>query len=103
MLTLDFIIANTDRHFGNFGAVRNAETLEWLGLSPIFDCGTSMWHDKLVSEKTLSADRESKSFKKIHSEQIGLVSENHLDMSVLVGIYEWWNDSSKVLRLLMKS
>lgn len=92
MLTLDFIIANTDRHFGNFGAVRNAETLEWLGLSPIFDCGTSMWHDKLVSEKTLSADRESKPFKKFHSEQIELVSENHLDMSVLIGVDEWWND-----------
>lgn len=92
MLTLDFIIANTDRHFGNFGAVRNAETLEWLGLSPIFDCGTSMWHDKLVSEKTLSADRESKPFKKFHSEQIELILENHLDMSELVGVDEWWND-----------
>lgn len=92
MLTLDFIIANTDRHFGNFGAVRNAETLEWLGLSPIYDCGTSMWHDELVSEKTVSADQCSRPFKKLHSEQIGLVSENHLNMYDLSGIDEWLND-----------
>ncbi len=92
MLTLDFIIANTDRHFGNFGAVRNAETLEWLGLSPVFDCGTSMWHDQLVSEKTISADQKCKPFKKLHSEQIGLISENHLDMSELSGVDEWLNE-----------
>lgn len=92
MLTLDFIIANTDRHFGNFGAVRNAETLEWLGLSPIFDCGTSMWHDSLVSERTTTADQNCRPFKKTHSEQIGLISENHLNMSTLIGIDEWFND-----------
>lgn len=92
MLTLDFIIANTDRHFGNFGAVRNAETLEWLGLSPIFDCGTSMWHDSLISERTITADQNCRPFKKTHSEQIGLISENHLDISALVGIDEWFND-----------
>lgn len=92
MFTLDFIIANTDRHFGNFGAVRNAETLEWLGLSPIFDCGTSMWHDSLVSERTTTADQNCRPFKKTHSEQIGLISENHLNMSTLIGIDEWFND-----------
>jgi hypothetical protein len=42
MLTVDFIIANQDRHFNNFGALRNAETLEWAGLAPVFDCGTSL-------------------------------------------------------------
>lgn len=28
MITLDYIIANEDRHFNNFGLIRNAETLE---------------------------------------------------------------------------
>lgn len=95
MLTLDYIIANTDRHFGNFGAIRNAETLEWLGLSPVYDCGTSMWHDKLMSEKTISADCESKPFKKLHSEQIGLVSETDTDLSSLAGIDEWFEELLK--------
>ena len=41
MLTLDYIIANEDRHYTNFGFVRNVETLDWLGTAPVFDCGTS--------------------------------------------------------------
>ena len=30
MLVLDFIIGNEDRHFNNFGLIRNAVTLEWI-------------------------------------------------------------------------
>ncbi len=45
MLTLDYIIANGDRHYNNFGFIRNAETLEWQGLAPIFDSGASLWHN----------------------------------------------------------
>ena len=30
MLTLDYIIANEDRHLNNFGLIRNAETLEFI-------------------------------------------------------------------------
>lgn len=48
MLVFDYLMANTDRHFGNLGAVRNIETLEWVGPAPIFDSGTSLWHDKLT-------------------------------------------------------
>lgn len=36
MIVLDYIIANEDRHFNNFGLLRNAETLEWSGAAPIF-------------------------------------------------------------------
>ena len=43
MIVLDYIIANTDRHYGNFGVIRNADTLEWIGAAPIFDSGTSLW------------------------------------------------------------
>lgn len=95
MLTLDYIIANTDRHYGNFGAIRNAETLEWLGLSPVYDSGTSMWHDKQISGQTIYADCESKTFKKFHSKQIALVSETDLNLSSLAGIDEWLEDFLK--------
>jgi hypothetical protein len=47
MLTLDYIIANEDRHFNNFGVIRDAETLEWIGTAPVFDSGTSMWYNKI--------------------------------------------------------
>ena len=39
MLVVDFLIANEDRHFNNFGLLRNPETLEWIGAAPIFDSG----------------------------------------------------------------
>ena len=89
MLTVDFLIANTDRHFNNFGAVRNAETLEWIGPAPIFDCGTSMWHDQFTHMIFSSADAPSKPFRAKHSEQIQLVKGfDWLDLKALYGLDE---------------
>lgn len=75
MLAVDYLIANDDRHLNNFGAVRNAETLEWLGLAPVFDCGSSMWCSQPTSRiHTEDADTPSKPFRKTHAEQIKLVT-----------------------------
>lgn len=75
MLAVDYLIANDDRHLHNFGAVRNAETLEWLGLAPVFDCGNSMWSSQPTSRiNTENADTPSKPFRKSHAEQIKLVT-----------------------------
>ncbi len=75
MLAVDYLIANDDRHLNNFGAVRNAETLEWLGLAPVFDCGSSMWCSQPTSRiNTENADTPSKPFRKTHAEQIRLVT-----------------------------
>jgi hypothetical protein len=41
MLTLDFIIANEDRHFNNFGLIRDINTFEYR-IAPIFDNGNSL-------------------------------------------------------------
>ncbi|GHT59806.1 hypothetical protein FACS1894109_16420 [Spirochaetia bacterium] len=74
MIVVDFLIANTDRHFNNFGVIRNAETLEWLGPAPIFDCGTAMWHDQFTNMIRPGFKLASKPFKPSHGEQIKLVS-----------------------------
>ena len=42
----DFIIANKDRHFNNFGVIRDVNTLEFIGVAPIFDNGCSLWYDE---------------------------------------------------------
>ena len=42
MTVMDDIMLNTDRHLGNFGLIRNAETLEWIGPAPIYDTGNSL-------------------------------------------------------------
>ena len=44
MLTVDFIMSNTDRHSNNYGLLRNSDTLEPIGPAPIFDTGNSMFH-----------------------------------------------------------
>jgi hypothetical protein len=38
----DYLIKNSDRHFGNIGIIRDPDTLEILRLAPLFDHGFSM-------------------------------------------------------------
>lgn len=86
MIVTDYLIANEDRHFNNFGLLRNADTLEWIGAAPIFDSGTSLWYN--IAEKNIPyADVKCKPFKKSHSEQLRLVSDlKRFDFSKLNGI-----------------
>ena len=74
MIVLDYIIANEDRHLNNFGVIRNAETLEWIGMAPIYDSGSSLGYDKLTSQIRLGKESTCKPFKKHHEEQLKLVS-----------------------------
>lgn len=57
MIVCDFILANTDRHWRNFGLVRNVETLEWR-IAPLFDTGTSLWCTASV-ERMVAGDWHS--------------------------------------------
>ena len=75
MFVVDSIIANTDRHFYNFGFVRNADTLSWQGLAPVFDTGTSLFHDFSVydlkhNSAQINKTAVSKPFCKTHQEQL---------------------------------
>lgn len=75
MLVFDYLMANTDRHFGNLGAIRNVETLEWIGPAPVFDSGTSLWHDKLTRAINPLGEIETKPFYSNASRQMELVSD----------------------------
>ena len=86
MFAVDYIIANSDRHLRNFGVIRNASTLEWIGFAPLFDCGTSLWYDKIAKNiKPIKFD-ESKPFASSHAEQIKLAKDlSWIDFSLLNG------------------
>lgn len=43
MCVFDSLIFNTDRHFGNFGVIFNNDTMEILGMAPIFDHNRSLF------------------------------------------------------------
>lgn len=47
MILADFVISNEDRHMNNLGVLRNAHTLKFIGLAPIFDSGNSMFFNSL--------------------------------------------------------
>ena len=89
MIVLDYLILNEDRHLNNFGALRNAETLEWLGMAPIYDSGSSLGYDKTIP---LMKDRDEivcKPFKRHHDEQLKLVSSfDWIDFAALADIRE---------------
>lgn len=71
MIVVDFILANTDRHWGNFGFIRNADTLEYQGFAPIFDTGNSLWFDKRVNTDPVS----SEAFSETQVEDLKLVTD----------------------------
>ena len=43
----DFAITNTDRHYSNFGLLRDPDTLRFISPAPIFDSGNSMFYKEL--------------------------------------------------------
>lgn len=89
MMVLDYLIANEDRHQNNFGVLRNAETLEWLGAAPIYDSGSSLWFECPVESIRSSRKITCKPFKTTHEEQIRLVSSfDWLELSALDGVEE---------------
>lgn len=87
MIVLDYLILNEDRHFNNFGALRNAETLKWIGMAPIYDSGSSLGYDKTVPLMKDHDEIICKPFKNHHDEQLKLVSSfDWIDFSALADI-----------------
>jgi len=53
MMLLDYLILNHDRHFKNFGILRNSQTLNTVSPAPIFDSGSSLFHEDGAAAITL--------------------------------------------------
>lgn len=87
MIVLDYLIANEDRHQNNFGLIRDANTLEWIGAAPIFDSGSSLGYDKLAGAILAGKGVECKPFKRTHEEQLKLVTSfDWVDFDKLYGL-----------------
>ncbi len=74
MVVFDFLIANEDRHLRNFGVLRNPDTLEPIGMAPLFDNGSCLGFNTPSSIIGDEWDLQCKPFKMTHSEQIKLIS-----------------------------
>lgn len=96
MIVLDYLIANEDRHQANFGALRNADTLEYIGMAPIYDSGTSLWMDHPVSQIGNMAKVVCKPFKSTHQTQLSLVSSfDWLDFQALEEVPDAWMQATE--------
>ena len=75
MIVLDYLIANEDRHFHNFGLIRDADSLKFLRPAPIFDCGTSLGYNLNSPDMASGAGGVCKPFASTHESEMDLVSD----------------------------
>lgn len=78
MLTIDYIIDNTDRHLGNFGFLRDLNTMKFIGPAPLYDNGSSLWADELtlINAKTGVLEDNAKTFGKFHKDQVKYIKND---------------------------
>lgn len=81
LLTIDFLIENTDRHYGNFGFIRDINTLKFIGPAPIFDSGTSLWHQSPLTD--IGDWQICYPFMQTQKQQIKLVQHFHINAAQL--------------------
>lgn len=90
MIVVDYLLANEDRHQNNFGVLRRADTLEYLGAAPLYDSGTCLWFDR-PTQHIGGGQVVCKPFKSRHEDQLRLVTSlAWLDLSQLDGIETAW-------------
>lgn len=93
MILCDFILANTDRHWRNFGVMRDVETLEYR-VAPLFDSGTSLWCQVPARELGYASfSYDAKPFYEDAKRQLRLVGDiSWFDIDRLAGFPEWTAD-----------
>jgi hypothetical protein len=68
---------------GNYGIIRNSETLKWLHVAPLFDHGTSLWSDTQNIENINNNRKSScRSFEGTNEKNITLIKH-----------HEWFNQN----------
>jgi hypothetical protein len=63
MFAADFVLANRDRHYRNFGIIRNVDTLEVTRLAPVFDTGACLWSNAEFLDQPIDFEYTAKPFK----------------------------------------
>ena len=97
MIVVDFIMANIDRHLGNFGFLRNPDTLEWLGPAPVFDTVSSLFYktptNLLSDDASISSSAIlARPFGYKQSDQLKLLPCKDLPFDKLNDIAEWYEN-----------
>ncbi len=93
MILGDYVMANADRHWRNFGLIRDVESLEYRA-APIFDSGTSLWCQIPTQDLMHAAfEHDAKPFYADEKRQLRLIGDiSWLDPDALFGFPEWIAD-----------
>ena len=75
MIVLDFLMLNPDRSLDNIGLIRDADTLVYTGLAPLYDLGASFNYYGPDTTARSEFDDYAMPFMKRHSRQIELVDD----------------------------
>lgn len=89
MIAIDYLTMNDDRHWGNFGFLRDSTTLEFKGMAPLFDNGNTLWYDQYkINENKPSHAYEAQPFTTTHDKQIKYVQSNlsHINIDIIATI-----------------
>lgn len=81
MLLFDALILNTDRHFGNFGFLRNTNTGRIVDVAPLFDHGSSLCHS--IPTETLMRPKGIEFATQSHFPAFGTSFELQLESNML--------------------
>lgn len=73
-IALDYIIGNVDRHLNNFGFIRDVNTLDITRIAPIFDNGTSLWHNTRTDRINPREDIKAKPFYTSQRKQLSKIT-----------------------------
>lgn len=87
MIALDYLTLNDDRHWGNFGFLRDSTTLEFKGMAPIFDNGNTLWYDQFkINEYKPFHAYSSQPFATTHDKQIKYIHSDisHIDIKKII-------------------
>lgn len=96
MFILDYLMVNQDRHLGNFGVIRNVNSLEWVDIAPNFDSGQSMFSQKDVYEMNFERatgcffNKKDLDFEEILKYALHLFPSIEIDFETLENIPDKW-------------
>lgn len=83
MIAIDYLTLNDDRHWGNFGFLRDSTTLEFKGMAPIFDNGNTLWYNQYkINEHKPFHTYEAQPFTTTHDKQIKYIQSDLSDINI---------------------
>ena len=97
MISIDYVTSNSDRHWHNFGVLRDTNTLKLRSMAPIYDHGNAMFFDSPYALNRASIVRmENTGIEKREIDRLVLINDKSIVKADLLPspkeVYEFYCD-----------